>query len=548
MMTKIWTRRARRAGRTLALLATLGAATLALLSPVPAWAEMTPVTTQVADELAASDVRLIDGELHLSLDEVRSLALERNLALVVDRLRHSESELRLWQSQGIYDPAISLNLSAFEETTPSASNLDGADVQFQENLRWDLGLDRLFSTGGTGSIRFNNSRFKTNSQFATLNPSYRTDFDLLFSQPLLRNFGRLATNRQIRIARTNIDISRETFEQQVIATLQLVEDSYWTLVEARAQLEVAEESLALARQLHEQNEIRVDVGTLAPLELVQSEAGIATREEQIIRARALVGDSEDALRQLMNLDSGSLWDTPLVLETEAEREPVEIDVDQAIEIALAERPSLRSKRLAQDNLELDSRYFRNQALPSVNLDVTYGYNGLGGDLTERDFFTGELLREIPGSYQDALDQISELDFEGWRVALNVAYPIGNRSLKAQRALADVAHERGAAELRDLELGVATEVRRIARLVRTAEQALASARVSRRLEQENLNAEQKRYENGMSTSFRVLEIQEDLTSARSREVSAITGYRKALMQYYRAIGRLIEESGIEIVDS
>lgn len=516
---------------------------LVMATPSPAATSVSTVTTGSE----SPNLRIRDDQLVLTLEEAHAIALEKNLSLVVDRLRHSESELSLWQSEGIYDPNLTLDLTAFEENQPSASNLDGADVQIQENLRWSFGLSRLFSAGGTGSILWNNSRFKTNSQFATLNPSYRADFDLNFRQPLLRNFGRLATNRLIRIARTNIDISRETFEQQVVATLQSVEDAYWNLVEAQEQLGVTEESRALAKQLHEQNRIRVDVGTLAPLELVQSEAGIATREEEVIRASALVGDSEDALRQLMNLEDQNLWTLPIILETDPERDAIEIDVDTAIGVALAERNELRSKRLSQQNLDRDTLYFKNQIRPNMNLDVTYGFNGLGGDIFERDFITGQLIREVPGNYQDSLDQIATGDFDGWSVALNIAYPLGNRNLKAQRALADVTFERGEAELRDLELQVSTEVRRIARFVRTAEQALASARVSRHLEEQNLEAEQKRYENGMSTSFRVLDIQEDLTSARSREVAAVTGYRKALVQYYRAIGRLTEESGVEIVE-
>ncbi len=503
------------------------------------------VTTDLSMAAGPPDLRIDNGRVLLSLEEAREIALQRNLSLVVERYRSEESELSLWQSEGIYDPNLTADLSTFDETSPSASNLDGADIQTTEGQNWNFGVSRLFPVGGTGSVVFNNRRLLSNSTFATLNPSYRADFDLTYQQPLLRDRGKMNTNRVIRIARTNFDISRENFESQVVATLQSVEDAYWNLVEAQAQLEVAKESLGLAKQLHEQNRIRVEVGTLAPLELVQSEAGIATRDEQIIRASGLVGDSEDVLRQLMNLDDPSLWELDLVLETEAERDEVAIDVIDSIATAMSERPELRSKRLSQGNLDADIGYFRNQKLPRVDVAVTYGVNGLGGDLTERDFFTGEILRELPGSYQDALDQLSGGDFEGWSAGVSVVYPIFNRTAKARMALAETGFERGQVELADLELAVATEVRRIARFVDTARQALASARVSRRLEEKNLEAEQKRYQNGMSTSFQVLQIQEDLTEARSREVAAITGYRKALVQYYRAIGRLTEESGVEI---
>ena len=500
-----------------------------------------------ASSAAPPDLRIEEGKLHLTLEEARELALQRNLALVVERYRQEESSLSLWRSQGIYDPRLSGSLGWFDETQPSVSFLDGADVRSNEAKSWDFSVDRLFESGGTGEISWTNQRSTSNSSFANLNPSFRVDLDFSFRQPLLRDFGKSATNRFIRIARTNLNISRENFEAQVVATLQSVEDAYWNLVEAQAQLKVAEQSLDLAQQLHDQNRIRVDVGTLAPLELIQSEAGIATRQEEIIRARALVGDSEDVLRQLMDLRDSEVWTLELALDTAPEREEVPIDVDEAIQIALAERPELRSKRLSQENLDQEIEYFRNQKLPRVDLSVVYGFNGLGGDLRETDFFTGEVLRERSGGYSDAIDQAVGGDFEGWSAGINVAYPLFNRTARANEALAEVGFERGQVELADLELAVTTAVRRIARFVDTAREALESAQVSRRLAEKNLDAEEKRYENGLSTSFQVLEVQEDLTGARSREVAAVTGYRKALVQYYRAIGRLVEESGVEIAD-
>ncbi len=514
--------------------------------PPPVGAGVT-VDTQLREAEGAPVLRIEDGALRLTLEEALSTALERNLGLVVERYRLTESELGVDQSLGIFDPVFTADLSSSDDTSPSASNLDGADVQTSERQLWNFGLNRLVSTGGTGSLSFTNSRFETNSLFASLNPSFSSGLDFNFAQPLLRDRGKETTRRGILIAQTNRDISVENFENQVVSVLETVESTYWSLVEARAQLAVAEESLALAKQLHEQNEIRVDVGTLAPLELVQSEAGVATREEEIIRARGLVGDSEDRLRQLLNLDDGESWSLSIVPESDPETEPIEIDVEAAIDTALAERPEVRSKRLEQDNRGLDARYFANQQKPRLDLNVRYGVNGIGGDVPGGvNPFTGEVILPVPGDYGDALEQVGNADFDGWTVALNLGYTIFNRSAEARRALADVAFERGEVELRDLELGVATEVRRLARAVDTAAQARASAGVSRRLAEKNLEAEQKRYDNGMSTSYQVLEIQEDLSSARSREVSAVAGYRRALLFFYKAIGRLTEENDVEIV--
>ncbi|MDX1502089.1 MAG: TolC family protein [Thermoanaerobaculia bacterium] len=526
------------------------AVALALAFLAPAAGAQVRVDPEVGEIGPIGTLPVKDGVVQLSLDEAIRVALERNLGLVVERYRLASADYDILRNQGIFDQNATVGLLAWEEESPAASNLDvglggGPQVQIQENQRVDLGWSRLVPSGGTASFSVNNSRFVTNSTFATLNPSFRVDFDLGFSQPLLRNFGTANTRRGIRVARLNRQVSRENFELQVQAVVQLVEQAYWNLVEAREQYVVAEESLALAKELHEQNRIRVDVGTLAPLELVQSEAGIATREEQLIRATAAIGDAEDRLRQLLNVPTDARWNTLFEPTTEPETAKLEIDLEEAMQTALERRPDLRAKRLQQQNLEADLDYFDNQKLPRLDLDVTYGYNGVGGDVTVRDIFTGEIISTAPGGYSDALTQVSDREFVGWRVALNFAYPIENRVAKAQSALAEIAFDRGDAELADQELAALTEVRRLARAVDTANQALASARVSQRLEEENLDAERKRYDNGMSTSFQVLQIQEDLTEARQRVVNATTGLRKAMALYFQATGELLSNSGIEI---
>jgi outer membrane protein len=488
------------------------------------------------------------GTLRLSMEDAIELALARNLGLVVERYNDAEARFNLAQTFGIYDLNLIARLNAFGETSPSATNLAGADVTTQEQQTWNFGLRQLVKSGGTAALDFNNYRNESNSSFATINPLFRSDFDVSFNQPLLRGMGKKFTERGIQIARTNADISRETFSQQVSEGIQQVVNAYWTLVGARNQLTVTQRSLELAKQLHEQNKVRVEVGTLAPLELVQSEAGIATREEEIIRARAAVADGEDALRQLLDLDRDTEWNAAIETTTPAEIERASIDLDAAIDRALESRPEVVSKRLGLSNFELDVDYFHNQLLPQFDVAARYGFNGLGGNVTERDFFTGEILFQAPGGYSDALQQITDGSFEGWSITLDLSMPIQNRGAEAQFAKAEVAHDRALAALRQVELQVATEVRRAARGLDTAAQQIDSARVSRRLQERTLEAEQKRYDNGMSTSYRVLEIQRDLIDAANREVAAITGYRTALAEFHRVTGVLNEASGVVIVDA
>lgn len=505
-----------------------------------------PVYTEIPDLSATPVIPVDDDQLKLSLSDAIAIALERNLSLVVRRYSQEETRLGIQRAVGIYDLNFSSRVDTLSDSSPAASNLDGAEVQEFDQSNWNFRLDQLTPTGGTATFDWRNRRQETNSLFATLNPSYRIDVDVMVRQPLLKNLGKQATERTISISRNNYEISQETFELEVTSIIQQVEQAYWNLAEAQAQLGVAKESLDLAVQLHEQNRIRVEVGTLAPLELVQSEAGVASRELDIIRARALVGDRGDVLRQLLNLDRDRFWDTPIEPTTSAFVEPPEIDTEAAIATALVERPEVRRKRISIENQEIDADYYRNQKRPTLDLIAAYGLNGVGGDVTDRDFITGEVLGTQDGDYGDAIDQILNADFDGWSVALTLQVPIQNRTAKADSAIANLALDRGKVELRDLELGIVTEVRRIARALEASIEGVESAEVNQRLQEKNYEAEQKRYDNGMSTSFQVLQIQEDLTDARSQYVAAVAAYRRTLALHYQSIGRLIDHTGVEIV--
>jgi outer membrane protein TolC len=518
------------------------------LAPAPALAQQT-VSSSWRANVGDEGLEEADGQIQLDLDEAISLALERNLGLRVQRYTRAQQHFEILRNMGIYDLNLGAETSASMADDPSASNLSGVDVGVDESQSLGLSLDRLLPTGGVSSVLWSNSRSETNNIFASPNPGYRITLTLVHNQPLLRNLGKLATERNLKVARTNSAIAFTDFEGAVIDTVQIVEEAYWTLVEARQQLTVAEESRSLAQELHEMNRIQVDVGTLAPLELIQSEVGIATRQEEIIRTQAAVDDAADALRRLLNVESPRLWSMEVVPVTDPEIERITIDLESAMTTALDERPDLAAQRLQLDNLELDTQVARNLARPRLDAQLRYGWNARDGDVRDREdpFDPDSPVTIIPGGYDEALQQIIDRQFTGWQVALDFGYPIQNREARAQRTIADLALEQGESLLQDLELQVRTDVRTAARAVDTAAQQIDSARVSMRLAEQNLDAERKRYENGLSTSFQVLEIQEDLTQARSREVAAITGYRRARVNYYRSIGRLLEENDIELVD-
>ncbi len=503
--------------------------------------------TDLPTDAAALGLRQVENQVELSLEDAVALTLRRNLALVVERYRRSQAIQGVDEAFGIFDLNLGSTAQLSEDTRPITSLLEEAEGSItNENALLRFDLTQLTAYGGTASLTFNNSRFASTNQAFQPNPQFSVDFDLSFTQPLLRNFGRDVTRNGILVARNTSAISRETFQLEVETIVQRVSDRYWLLVQALEQLKVAQESLKLAEELHEMNRIQVEVGTLAPLETVRSEASIATREEEIIRREAEVADSEDVLRRLLNLDRARYWDVEIVPVTDPIVDYVAIDVDQAYAAALENRPDVRSQHLRNANRELAAQLARNQTRPRLDVTGGYGINGIDGEFNFFDPETGMPIR-LDNGYSDALQQIFDRDSDGWFVQAVFAYPLQNRTARARDVQARLAVEQGEIEMLDLEQQVLLDVRALARAVRTAQQQIEAAKVSTKLERKNLEAEQKRYENGLSTSFEVLQVQEDLTEALSREVSAITSYRRALNAFYFATGEILEKVGVELVD-
>jgi outer membrane protein TolC len=508
----------------------------------PAGSNPLRVDTNAAP-VVATNVDIVDGAVLLSLDEAVEIALRQNLSLSVQRYTRTRARLDIERSLGIYDLLLSATAHAEDSKSPTTSQLQASASNLQ---RVNVGVSQILPTGGEVTVGWNNSRSENNNPFSRLNPAYNSSVIFGLNQPLLRDFGRIATERSILIAQNRSQASSQEFERQVTDTVQQVIDAYWNLVGARQQLVVARESLSLARELHDRNKIQVDVGTKAPLELVQSEAAIAEREEGIITSQSAVGDAEDQLRRLLNLPQGEVWGTEIRPVTEATIEHRPIDVEAAIRTALAERPELRTQQLDIEQARIETAFARNQERPTLDLNVGYDFSGVGGNVIQRDD-NGEIIGTVPGNYADALDQVTGLNFHGWSFDLTFGFPLQNRAARTARTIAELDLARAEAAMEDASNGIITEVRQAARRVETAAKQIDAAKASRVFQERNLDAERKRYENGLSTSFQITQIQEDLTQARSREVNAVVNYRTALAEFQRTVGGLLTEEGIELED-
>jgi outer membrane protein TolC len=483
--------------------------------------------------------------IRLSLDEAVALAVANNQDLNVSVNAAEASRYVLFSNMGIFDPLAEASVLRSHVEQPATSQLVGAQVNKSDTTDLSARVTQLAPTGGSLSLGFTGRRLSTNSFFSLVNPSWTTGLTLFVSQPLLRNFGRDTTTWLIRTSRNSRDASYQGFVRSVQTAVNLVEQAYWDLVYALRNLEVKREALTLSRDLNRITRIKIDVGSLAPIDIVQTEVGIATAEQDIIIAESLIGDAQDRLKRLLNVDP-TQWNVPIVPTDEVRSEQPTVTLDEGIQTALSRRPEVIAAQYNVDSDRIRYEFWRNQIRPALDLVGSYGYSGLGGTTLIRDE-SGNVVSRTPGNFGDSFQQILDREFKNWSIGLNFSFPILNRRARGERGAALYTWESSKAGLTSLEQNVLLEVRARARDIDTARRSIAAAQKSRELAERNLDAERKKYENGMTTSFQVLQITNDLSAARTAELQALAVYRKALSAYHYAIADILEWKGIRIED-
>jgi len=481
--------------------------------------------------------------IRLSLDEAVALAIANNQDLNVSVNAAAASGFVLFSNMGIFDPLAEAQINRSHSEQPASTLLAGAQVNAVDSTDFSARVTQLVPTGGTFSLGLAANRTSTNSAFFFVNPSYASGLTLSFNQPLLRNFGRDATTWLIRSARNDRDASYQTFVRSVQTGVNLVEQAYWDLVYALRNLEVKRESRTLASDLNRITRIKIDVGSLAPIDIVQTEVGIATADQEIIIAEGLIGNAQDRLKRLINFDHAR-WAIPIIPTDEVRTEQPAVAVEDGMAMALGRRPELVAAAYNVDNDRIRYEFWRYQTLPALDLVGSYGYTGLGGTSTIRDT-VGNVISRTQGDFGDSFEQIIDREFKNWSVGLRFSYPIFNRRARGARGAALYTWESAKARLTSLEQNVLVEVRAAARDIDTARRSIAAAQKSRELAERNLDAERKKFENGMTTSFQILEIQTDLSEARTNELQALAIYRKALSAYHYAVADILDWKGISI---
>ncbi len=479
----------------------------------------------------------------LTLREAVELTLANNLGLQIDRRSIETGRFSLEGAKGIFDPLLGINLRTASQESPTTTRLQGAEVYQSDSDTFDASLSQLLPTGGKYSLNWSNGRTESNSSFYYLNPSYTSGLSLSLSQPLLKGFGADLANQPILLARYSYNQTLSDFRRSLEAKVLEVETAYWNLYFAQQDLVVKKKDLDLAQEFLKITQRKIEVGTEAPINIYSAQVGVAVREEAIINAEAALKNARDLMAKLLHLDQGQ-WDEPLEAVEAPDTEvqlPSEAD---ALATAYAKRPELVRLGWQREAQKLALLSARNAVLPGLDLSLTYGFSGVGGDYVVRDA-DGDIVEVYPGGWGDALDQVSGADFPNWAAALVFSLPLGNRSAKADRRSAEVGLELLALQEAQTREVILTEVRSALRAVETAKKSLAAAQESRLLAEKNLDAERKRYDNGLSTNYQVLLVQKDLSDAATRLIGAQSNLRKAYAAFQYTLGALLEFERVQV---
>jgi len=490
--------------------------------------------------------------MKLSLQEALAKAMHNNLGVAVQMLTPELREAAVVQANEKFLPSLTLDFGRSSTQNASANFLDAADVATQDYNIYSGTFSQEIPGGGNVSLRLNASKYDTNRTGTTVNPRYNSELRFSFTQPLLKNFGLKTSKREIIVAKTRLSQSEKDLERALQQTVYNVEQAYWNLVYAMDNYQVTEQSLEYAQDLLERNQRSVEVGTMAPIEIISAEAEVARIEANLLVAEAQIRNEEDRLKQILNLRAEDPQADLIRIEPTdvPEEESFVISLDEALTTALQNRPDLESARLGIQNTEFDVGFQKNQLLPNLSFDASYWSPGLSGTqliLNPDDPF-GPPLAQIPGGISDSFKDVFGFEYKNWSLGFTLEVPFNAIFSRAALAQAQITLDTALLQLKEQELQIYTDIKIAVRNVETAYKTIQALKVARRLSERQLEAVTEKLKVGLSTNFEVLQYQRDLSSAQASELNAVIQYNMALAALDRDMGVSLDRNNVTIANT
>ncbi len=476
----------------------------------------------------------------LTLEDAVKRALENNLDIAVQRIQQQTYDVDIASVRSVYSPTLSSVVSSQSSKNASTSTISGAqsgESITNSTLVFNGGLVQDVPWGGGNfSAQLDNRRFATTSLNATINPQYSPTWAATYTQPLLRDFKIDSTRQQLLVTRINQDVSDLQLQQITTNTIANVRNAYWDYVFAVQSVEVSRQSLALAEELYRNNQTKVEIGTMAPIDVVQAQSQVAQQRQTLVTAEGTQRTAEIALKRLIVSGTADpLWKSRIEPVDRPDFRPEPVDVAGATERALASRTDVLQARKNLDANDVTMRLLENQRLPQTDLQARYASTGIGGTrfITEGSGVNrGQIIRVEPGGYVDALNTLFRNQLPTWSLALNITYNLGTSASDASLARARIQQNQIEVQLRQLDLQVTSDVNNAAIQVENSAERVQAAQSARELAQQQLDAENSKFGVGMSTNFQVVQAQRDLATVQNNELQAVLAYRKAVVEFER----------------
>lgn len=493
------------------------------------------------------------NQMSLTLEQAIELALKNNNDIDTSRNDVQIAEFNLRGARGIFDPVISSESYYESATIPTASLIGGAVNGSVTQTRYfgNAGVSGFTPWyGGVYSARFDSTRQTTSNTNSFLNPQFPTVLNFTYSQPLFRNFRTDNNRRVIEIAKKNLSLSDAQFRQRAIEVITQVEQAYWNLAFALRNLQVQIDAVKQARTQLESNQRQVAKGVLAPIDIVAATAQITTFEQGVYAAQEDVTRAENTLKTLLLADrSANDWNRPLTPISPISLEPPRVGLEIALTEALKNRPEITQLETSAEINKINEEYFRDQTKPQIDLVGSYTSQGLAGTETPAAIDRNTGLSRVPpnlvGGYFNSLGNLIAQDYPTYRVGVAISLPWGNTTAKANLGRTLVEGTRITNQRAQTEQIIEAEVRNALQALRSAEARLASAAASRAAAEQLLASEQRQFAAGTTTTYLVLQRQNDLLAARGRELQAQTDLNRAISEFQRATGTTLTANNVTV---
>jgi outer membrane protein TolC len=535
--------------RSLALVAAAGAARLA-------WSDSFPLLgsferrfhpdTVIERDVEGLEQRIQGGKLVLNLKAFLALALKNSTGIRLTELDVYTAADAVTSAKAPFDPQVLFQFNAQRSVQQEASQTSGAETLSDLGQTSTASYSQVFGAGPTVTAGFNATRTSSNSAFNFFNPSVATGLNFSVTQPLLQNRGNLQIRAPLLVARTQFRIVTEQSQAQIATTIANAAGQYWEAIRARENIRVLEQSLDLAQKSYERDRQALELGALSKLDILQSQSQVAQRKLDLIQGRYGYQQALDGLRQLIGADlKPDTLGMEIVLEDDPREMPVgfhALPLGEAIAKARHDRPELSAagRRVGVD--ELNARVARDQMTPRLDLSLQAGSSGLGGNQLPVVLPLGGTTALVTGGLGDSLNQLFGFASPYYGFSLTLGIPV--RSSAAQASLTDalVNRVRDRYSQRQIDQQVILDVETANRQLDLAQASMEAAKTSRDLSQQNVDAEQMKYQLGTVTAFELLTAQSQLATTENSLVNAYVDYQKAVVAYRRAIWTTLDDLG------